>query len=1059
MLFVAAILITSTFPTNAGEGMSSPYKTIVFVENDSFQFGDEVTLEIRFYHKDTLTDPDDINISHQYAEGVYIEVDLVGDRVEEGVYRVTFTLLEEHDPWGSNYISLWVACTIAVGREDVTDTVGIDLIVSGGPNNRVRVVADKPFFSAGETVRFRVYGYNNSIETEIEQIEFAELTINGVKTEITDKMQKDGDGWYYDHNDTSDTVSKNVNFLARAIFYGRDYSDSTSSYRDHYQIWFHEEELTRGERHLQGKIGVCEMTGPGVVADVTIQYKYDDESWMEITKYFNGTTNGKGVLDIELNLTDWNQYSNLKLDIWANGTGSRGVAYQQWTYFEKWQFNPQEPMLTGFTVLPEFRGFSIPKGAERSLDYKAYLDAAPLPNTNIYYYFYSSPWGSLPPEVPMGEVYYTGNTVTDENGLFTIDIIAPDYATLMHTSFKAEITESRDDVEWHLWETTLSVHPWPEIEGADVAVSNFGLGQEATITITKSGLDGGFASVGMYPLGEDFNEDDVFDLAVTIPPEWIHLNARQDVGIAFEGDQFSTTLGVPEFFPQDTDYLISIGFDPKAFNREQNPYADIYIMTLLVVIVVNALFLISYPLGGVSPTLGVSSNAPSTVNSEEEVQVSVKITGSPGVPDADVDIEVTGPATVDKSSGKTDENGDITFKLTVGNVTKENSEIKLYVNASKNGYDAGKYVKTITVKAYIEPVITVTEPEEVDLGDSKKGTVFSGVEGELDVTTTVATQPDTEDPKAIGLYLNVTKTGTGKLHWMNITIDYGDLPPGIDPVKLRIFYWDEATSEWKRAENSGVDTVNKRVWANVTHLTVFAPREAEGDITPPSIDHTRITEATAGKDLIITAEITDDGDGVETAVLNYRQKGNSQYKEIEMTLTGGKYEAVIPGKDVSLLGLEYYIMTTDGNNSAYTPTNINDPYDIYVSAEKVDDDDDDGSKIGFWLLIIVLIILFGGLLTIDKWSPMLHDQFDKGQSSDPQKSFSGDTPTDSTSDVSTEYSDEPKSIAEKTGLEGEETVSGEQPTEDVDGNDDENDSTTDEIGETNSEDVQKGEEK
>jgi len=322
-------------------------------------------------------------------------------------------------------------------------------------------------------------------------------------------------------------------------------------------------------------------------------------------------------------------------------------------------------------------------------------------------------------------------------------------------------------------------------------------------------------------------------------------------------------------------------------------------------------------------------------------------------------------------STKTDSTGDFFFKITAKNVTNKNEEVTVYINSSKSGYEDGHYKKTITIIAYIEPVIEVTEPQEVDFGDNNTATVISGVEGEVTIQTQAGTQPDEEDPDAIGLYLEVTETGSGKLHWMNITIDYDELPDGVDPEKLRIFYWDEDTSGWKRAGNSGVDTVNKYVWANVTHLTIFAPRIAHGDITPPSIEHTPLTEVTVGEDVIISATITDEEDGVQKATLYYRKSGNTAYAKVEMVKDGDTYTGTIPASSIYLDGFEYYISTNDGNNTATRPTDINTPYSVTVSEEEEDDDDDEGNKAAFYVLAVLLVLLFIALLTFNMWSDML----------------------------------------------------------------------------------------
>jgi len=123
---------------------------------------------------------------------------------------------------------------------------------------------------------------------------------------------------------------------------------------------------------------------------------------------------------------------------------------------------------------------------------------------------------------------------------------------------------------------------------------------------------------------------------------------------------------------------------------------------------------------------------------------------------------------------------------------------------------------------------TVTEPQEVDFGDGNEATVQAGVAGDVTITSQAGSQPDSGDDDALGVYLEVTMDGDGLLGWVNVTIDYDDVPAGIDPAKLKMYYWDEGTEEWVLIENSGVDTVNKFVWANVTHLTLFAPRQQTG---------------------------------------------------------------------------------------------------------------------------------------------------------------------------------------------------------------------------------------
>jgi hypothetical protein len=61
--------------------------------------------------------------------------------------------------------------------------------------------------------------------------------------------------------------------------------------------------------------------------------------------------------------------------------------------------------------------------------------------------------------------------------------------------------------------------------------------------------------------------------------------------------------------------------------------------------------------------------------------------------------------------------------------------------------------------------------------------------------------------------------------WIYIEVEYDPaaLPEGFNPADLELFYFDESSGTWVKAEATGVDTSRNVVYANVTHLTIFAP--------------------------------------------------------------------------------------------------------------------------------------------------------------------------------------------------------------------------------------------
>jgi len=94
-----------------------------------------------------------------------------------------------------------------------------------------------------------------------------------------------------------------------------------------------------------------------------------------------------------------------------------------------------------------------------------------------------------------------------------------------------------------------------------------------------------------------------------------------------------------------------------------------------------------------------------------------------------------------------------------------------------------------------------------------------------------AATPGEEPDGSIGIYIDVSLDGPGEVEWVLISVTYSTVPEGVDESALRLYYWDDAALEWALAENSHVDVDSKTVWANVTHLTRFAPlaRESTDD--------------------------------------------------------------------------------------------------------------------------------------------------------------------------------------------------------------------------------------
>ncbi len=86
------------------------------------------------------------------------------------------------------------------------------------------------------------------------------------------------------------------------------------------------------------------------------------------------------------------------------------------------------------------------------------------------------------------------------------------------------------------------------------------------------------------------------------------------------------------------------------------------------------------------------------------------------------------------------------------------------------------------------------------------------------------------------------------------------------------------------------------------------------------LEHSPVAFAEEGKPLEVSATLEPTGRvGVAEARIWYRQPGEAVYNSTEMQLSGQRFSGLIPGKDVTAAGLEYYIqfVLTDGASLTY----------------------------------------------------------------------------------------------------------------------------------------------
>jgi len=128
--------------------------------------------------------------------------------------------------------------------------------------------------------------------------------------------------------------------------------------------------------------------------------------------------------------------------------------------------------------------------------------------------------------------------------------------------------------------------------------------------------------------------------------------------------------------------------------------------------------------------------------------------------------------------------------------------------------------------------------------------------------------------------------------WATIRIYYTEEDlNGLNESKLRMHYWNPATQEWIAIGNSGVNTAENYVWANVTHFSVFTAIEVIG-IHNVAVTDVRL--AILGKTIVrqnltlkINATVQNQGNFTENFSVTVYANTTIIETKTNITLTGG----------------------------------------------------------------------------------------------------------------------------------------------------------------------------
>jgi len=356
----------------------------------------------------------------------------------------------------------------------------------------------------------------------------------------------------------------------------------------------------------------------------------------------------------------------------------------------------------------------------------------------------------------------------------------------------------------------------------------------------------------------------------------------------------------------------------------------------------------------------IETDAPSSIEAGEVVNIIITVSEESrgaGVADAELTLSIEGPGSLNRLVGTTNSEGQFTVRLSVEDVELED-EITINITAEKEDYQTTSYEETITVTP---PEPDIVGPEEGEFDNGASYAITSGIigDGELDIYAT--TSPDPEDASNMGIFLDITfddDGGDSELAWVYIIINYDEVPRGLNENNLKVYYWDEDTEEWVEAEVTGVDTVNNFVWANVTHLTTFAPRDETGEaLKNYGVELTGEQERTVAAGELVEYFLSIENTGEETdsytiEISGAKEEWGSLSLE-DVSLDEGDYETftvtvTVPGE----VPAGSYTLKIKATSEA--DPGVEDEITLRVTVESEGDGEGDSPGFPLWLGILSL---------------------------------------------------------------------------------------------------------
>ena len=320
---------------------------------------------------------------------------------------------------------------------------------------------------------------------------------------------------------------------------------------------------------------------------------------------------------------------------------------------------------------------------------------------------------------------------------------------------------------------------------------------------------------------------------------------------------------------------------------------------------------------------------------------------------------------INKDSIKTDNNG---FRQVIYNVPyfEEDILLTIWVNVSADGYEFNNdTTEDIWVKVIKVSKILLQE----SLPNNTKVTVMAGYIGDGVLNGSSINNPGVNDYKNLDVFFDVNFTGEN-FFWFNITIKYDEnlLPANIKEYNLRLYQWNVTNEswQWEIVQKGGVNENNNYVWANLTHLTIFAPRDEEAKpiVEPPpkypdlNLIKIEFSNNKPNDGEVITINVTIRNDG-KSNTSNFKVKfyvDNNEIGESEIKSLNIKETTIVSTKWTTTKG-EHNIIAKLENVENDSDTTNNEISKLLKSSEKEGEGDGGGVNIIIIILPIIGIVM------------------------------------------------------------------------------------------------------